>query len=135
MPNSNHASPGIKPLCSKIDVNKNSYHIETNQLTCIADQWTDLQWHDFYCNEFLNKKLQKEAFTLDKGHKLVAQKTFRRYPQCLEHLNILCTFRLSHVSTGLWKSSVKGLSEHTLIQTKYFDNCRIIEKLKFVFER
>ena len=38
IPDSNDASPGIKPLCSKIDVNKNSYHIETNQLTCIADQ-------------------------------------------------------------------------------------------------
>ena len=38
MPNSNHVFTGIKPLCSNLVFNKNPYHIETNQLTRIADQ-------------------------------------------------------------------------------------------------
>ena len=38
MPNSNHASTGTKPLCLNIVFNKNLYHIETKQLTRIADQ-------------------------------------------------------------------------------------------------
>ena len=38
MPNSNHVSTGIKPLCLNIAFNKNTYHIATNQLTRIADQ-------------------------------------------------------------------------------------------------
>ena len=35
--NSNHVSTGLKPLCSEIVFNKNTYHIKTNQLTRIAD--------------------------------------------------------------------------------------------------
>ena len=38
MPNSNRVSTGTKPLCLNIVFNKNLYHIETKQLTRIADQ-------------------------------------------------------------------------------------------------
>ena len=37
----------------------------------------------------------------DTGRKLNVHKTFRRRPGCL--LNILCTFNLRHVSTGISK--------------------------------
>ena len=73
------------------------------------------------------KNYKSKHFSLDKGHKLIANKTFRIHPQCLEHhLNILHTVSLSLVSTGQNESSRKGSSKHTLIQT----NC-----LWFVFER
>ena len=39
------------------------------------------------------------AFPIDTRRKLNVQKTFRRRPGCL--LNVLCTFNLRPVSTGL----------------------------------
>ena len=101
--------------------------METNQLTLIADQWTGLCNTSLYWNEFLNRKLRMQAFLLDKAHKLNANKTFRWHPQSLEHhLNLLNTLSLILVSTGLYESSLKGFSKHTLNQT----NCAW-----FVFER
>ena len=64
---------------------------------------------------------------MDKGHKLIAIKTFRVHPQCLECLlNILYTLSLSPVSSGPYESSLKSISKHTLIQK----NC-----LWLVFQR
>ena len=48
----------------------------------------------FICNAFL-----KSAFPVDIGRKLNVHKTFRRRPGRL--LNVLCTFNLRPVSTGL----------------------------------
>ena len=64
---------------------------------------------------------------MDKGHKLIAIKTFRVHPQCLECLlNILYTLSLSPMSSGPYESSLKSISKHTLIQK----NC-----LWLVFQR
>ena len=111
--------------------------VENNQLTIIADQWTGSYDMSLYWKEFSNIKSRKQAFTLDKGHKLVANQTFGIYLQCLErHLDVLHTLSLSPVSTGLSAPSLKGISKlpesslkviskHTLIQA----NC-----LWFVFK-
>ena len=61
MPNSNHVSTGIKPLCSNIVFNKNPYHLATNQLTLIADQWTGSQWHESLLEGILEQKNTKAS--------------------------------------------------------------------------
>ena len=44
---------------------------------------------------------------VDTGRKLNVHKTFRRRPGCL--LNVLCTFNLGPVSTGLYQFSLRKI--------------------------
>ena len=49
-----------------------------------------------------SEKILKNVFPVDTGRKLNVHKTFRRRPGRL--LNVLCTFNLRFVSTGLYQS-------------------------------
>ena len=68
MPNSNYESFGIEPLCSNIAFNKNPYHLDTNQLTPIADQWTVKQWHKSLLKIILEQKITKTSIPSKRGH-------------------------------------------------------------------
>ena len=71
---------------------KNWYQTSSHAISKILRNWQPLR---------LSKVsiLKRYIISLDAGRKLKVHKTFRRCPGCL--LNVLCTFNLRPVSTGI----------------------------------
>ena len=61
---------------------------------------------------------------MDTGHKLIVLGPY---------MNVLCTPSLSLLSSWLYESSLKDISEQILIQRNCSGNCLIIGKLKLFF--
>lgn len=101
---SNHVPTGIKLFC-----NNNPYHIEINQLSRIADQWTGSQMTLVLTERnSRTRTIHKQASTLDIWDKLIAHTRFRRNPRYLGCcMNVLCTL---NVHWDITNSSQKLLS-------------------------